>query len=74
MAAALFGLAATIFARMPWYALIPLAAIPLAASLVPLNPRSRFLAAFIYSLPGLVIALATAYWVWQAASASASGY
>ena len=74
MAAALFGLAATIFARMPWYALIPLAAIPLAASLVPLNPRSRFLAAFVFSLPGLVIALATAYWVWQAASASASGY
>ena len=74
LAATLFGLAAVVFARMPWYALIPLATIPLAAGLVPVKPDSRFLKAFVYSLPGIVIALATAFWVWQAGASSASGY
>ena len=74
LAAALFGLAATVFARMPWYALVPLALIPLAARLVPVKPGSRFLAALVYALPGLVIALAVAFWVWQAGGSSSSGY
>jgi len=74
LGAALFGLAATVFARMPWYALIPLALIPLAAGLVSVKPGSRFLAALVYSLPGLVIALAVAFWVWQAGSSNSSGY
>ncbi|UCH41063.1 MAG: hypothetical protein JSU67_05110, partial [Gammaproteobacteria bacterium] len=74
LAATLLGLAAVVFARLPWYALIPLASIPLAASLVTLKPDSRFLAALLYSLPGLIIALATAFWVWQAGASSSSGY
>lgn len=74
LAATLFGLAAVVFARMPWYALIPLASIPLAASLVPVKTDSPFLAALLYSLPGLVIALATAFWVWQAGASNSSGY
>ena len=74
LAATLLGLAAVIFARLPWYALIPLASIPLAAGLVTLKPDSRFLTALLYSLPGLVIALATAFWVWQAGASSSSGY
>jgi hypothetical protein len=74
LSAALIGLAAIIFARLPWYALIPLAAIPLATSLVPVKPDARFLSALINSLPGLVIALAVSYWVWQAGSSNSSGY
>ena len=74
LAATLFGLAAVVFARLPWYALIPLASIPLAVSLVPVKPDSRFLAALLYSLPGLIIASATAFWVWQAGASSSSGY
>lgn len=72
--AVLIGLAATLFARLPWYALIPLAAIPLATSLVPFKSESRFPAALVNSLPGLIIALVTAFWVWQAGSSSTSGY
>ena len=72
--AVLIGLAASLFARLPWYALIPLAAIPLAAGLVPVKIESRFLSALLYTLPGLAIALATAYWVWQAGSSGSSGY
>jgi hypothetical protein len=72
--AVLIGLAATVFARLPWYALVPLAAIPLAASLVPFKFESRFLTALVHSLPGLVIAAATALWVWQAGSSGSSGY
>ncbi len=74
LSAALIGLAAVIFARLPWYALIPLAAIPLATSLVPVKPDARFLSALVNSLPGLIIALAVSYWVWQAGSSSSSGY
>ena len=74
MPAVTIGLAAAIFARLPWYALAPLAAIPLATSLVPYRSESRFIAALANSLPGLLIAGATALWVWQASSSSASGY
>ena len=74
LSAALIGLAAIIFARLPWYALIPLAAIPLATSLVPVKPDARFLSALVNSLPGLIIALAVSYWVWQAGSSNSSGY
>jgi len=74
LSAALIGLAAIIFARLPWYALIPLAAIPLATSLVPVKPDARFLSALVNSLPGFIIALAVAYWVWQAGSSNSSGY
>jgi len=73
LAPALLGMAAVIFARLPWYALIPLAAIPLAVSLVPLKIESRFPRAVLASLPGLVIAIAVALWVWQT-SGSDSGY
>jgi hypothetical protein len=72
--AAMIGLAASLFARLPWYALIPLATIPLAVSLVPLRPESRFLKALVYTLPGLAVALGTAFWVWQAGSSGSSGY
>jgi hypothetical protein len=74
LSAALIGIAAVIFARLPWYALIPLAAIPLATSLIPVKFESRFLNALLSSLPGLVIALGVAFWVWQASSSNSSGY
>lgn len=74
LAAASFGLAAAVFARMPWVALIPLALIPLAVGLIPVKPGSRFLAALVYTVPGLVIALAVAFWVWQSGASSSSGY
>jgi hypothetical protein len=74
MPAVTIGLAAVIFARLPWYALAPLAAIPLATSLLPYQSESRFMNALVSSLPGLLITGATAFWVWQAGSSSASGY
>jgi len=74
LAASLLGLAAVIFARLPWYALIPLAAIPLATSLVPVKPATRFFRALLNSMPGLIIALSTAVWVWQAGNSNSSGY
>jgi len=64
----LIGLAANLFARLPWQALVPLALIPLAVSLVPDKFESRFARAALASLPGLVIALAVAFWVWQTSS------
>lgn len=73
LAPLLLGVASVLFARLPWYALIPLALIPLAVSLVPVRFESRLLRALLASLPGLVIALAVAYWVWQSGS-SGSGY
>ncbi|MCP4388237.1 MAG: hypothetical protein GY802_08075 [Gammaproteobacteria bacterium] len=74
LSAALIGLAAVIFARLPWYALIPLSAIPFATSLVPVKSDARFLNALLNSLPGLFIALAVSFWVWQAGSSNSSGY
>lgn len=73
LAAVLLGLAAVILARLPWYALIPLASIPLVTSFVPKIPGNRFSQALVTSLPGLCIALAVAIWVWQTGS-SDSGY
>ena len=73
LAPVMLGLAAVIFARLPWYALIPLAAIPLTVSLVPLKHDSRFLRALLATLPGLAIAIAVALLVWQAGG-SDSGY
>ena len=73
IAPALLGVAAVIFARLPWYALIPLTAIPLVVSLIPQKVESRLLRAILSSLPGLVIALAVAFYVWQTGS-SGSGY
>ena len=73
LAPVLLGIAAVIFARLPWYALIPLAAIPLTVSLVPLKHDSRLLRALLATLPGLAIAIAVALLVWQAGG-SDSGY
>ena len=73
LAAALLGLAAVIFAQLPWYTLIPLAAIPLVTSFVPKISETRFTQALVSSLPGLFIALAVSFWVWQMGSSS-SGY
>jgi hypothetical protein len=73
LAPLLLGVASVLFARLPWYALIPLALIPLAVSLVPDRAESRFLRALLASLPGLVIALGVAFWVWKS-SGPASGY
>ncbi len=73
LAPLLLGSAGVIFARLPWYALIPLALIPLLVGLVSVNSASRFLRALLTSLPGLVVALAVAFWIWQS-SASDSGY
>lgn len=73
LAPLLLGLAAVIFARLPWYALLALGVIPLAVSLLPLKPDSRFLSALLSSLPGLVIAIAVGFWIWQTGS-SDSGY
>ena len=73
LAPSLLGLASVLFARLSWYALIPLALIPLATSLIPQKSGSRFVRALLASLPGLLIALAVAFWVWQT-SASDSGY
>ncbi|MDC1288119.1 hypothetical protein N8198_09555, partial [Gammaproteobacteria bacterium] len=65
LAPALLGVAAVIFARLPWYALIPLASIPFAISLVPQKTESRFLRALLTSLPGLVIAVGVAFYIWR---------
>lgn len=73
LAAALLGLAAVIFARMPWHALIPLAAIPFVTGFVPKVSDTRFTNALVTSLPGLLIASAVSFWVWQMGSSS-SGY
>ena len=73
IAPALLGIAAVIFARLPWYALIPLASIPLMVNLMPLKTDSRFVHALLASLPGLVIAVAVAFYIWQTGS-SDSGY
>jgi len=73
LAAGLLGLAAVILAKVPWYALVPLATIPVATRLVPSVSGNRFLKALTGSLPGIVIALATAAWVWRSTS-TASGY
>ena len=73
MAPALLGVAAVIFARRPWYALIPLTSIPLVVSLVPQKSKSRFVRALLSSLPGLIIALAVAFYIWKIGN-SASGY
>lgn len=73
LAPSLFGLAAVVFASLPWYALIPLASIPLVAKIMPGKPDSRFLAGLAGSLPGLMIAFAVAFWVWQTGNSS-SGY
>ena len=73
IAPALLGLAAVVFARLPWYALIPLALIPVVTRFVPVRSGSRFLNALLCSLPGLLIAVAIAFWVWQSGS-SESGY
>lgn len=73
LAPALLGVAAVVFARLPWYALIPLAAIPFTVSQVPLKTESRFLRAMLASLPAIVIAVAVALWIWQS-SGSESGY
>lgn len=73
LASALLGLAAVIFARLPWYTLIPLASIPLVTGLVPKTSDIRFINALVTSLPGLFIALAVSFWVWQMGS-SGSGY
>jgi len=73
LAPLLLGLAAVMFARLPWYALLALAAIPLAVSLLPLKSESRFLSALLSSLPGLFIAVAVGFWVWQTSNSS-SGY
>lgn len=73
LAPLLLGLAAVMFARLPWHALLALAAIPLAVSLLPQKSDSRFLSALLSSLPGLVIAVAVGYWIWQTGS-SDSGY
>ncbi|MCP4983653.1 MAG: hypothetical protein GY935_24510 [Gammaproteobacteria bacterium] len=73
LAPALFGIAAVLLARLPWYALIPLATIPAATSLVPGKIESRFFSALVQSIPGLVIALVVSFWVWQTGS-SDSGY
>jgi hypothetical protein len=73
LSAALLGLAAVIFARLPWYMLIPLASIPLITGFVPKISETRFTHAFISSLAGLIIAVAVSLWVWQMDSSS-SGY
>ena len=73
MASSLLGIAAVMFARLPWYALIPLTSIPFAVNLVPQKSSSRFVNALLASLPGLVIALGVAYDVWHTGS-SGSGY
>jgi len=73
LATALLGLAAVIFASLPWYTLIPLASIPLVTSLVPKKFDSRFVNTLITSLPGLAIGLAVSFWVWKSGSSS-SGY
>jgi len=73
LAAALLGLAAVILARLPWYALVPLASIPLVTSFVPKISENRFIQALTTSLPGLCIALAVTFWVWQTGSSN-SGY
>jgi uncharacterized membrane protein YccC len=45
----------------------------LAVGLVPQKAESRFLRALLASLPGLVIALGVAFYIWQTGS-SGSGY
>jgi hypothetical protein len=73
MAPALLGVAAVMFARLPWYALIPLTSIPWVVSLMPQKSESRFVNALLASLPGLAIALGVAFYVWHTGS-SDSGY
>jgi hypothetical protein len=73
LAPLLLGMAGVLFARLPWYTLIPLALIPLSVSLMPVKFEARFARALLASLPGLVISLAVAFWVWHSSS-PASGY
>ncbi|MCP4469549.1 MAG: hypothetical protein GY815_02495 [Gammaproteobacteria bacterium] len=73
LAPLLLGLAAVVFAQLPWYSLLALAAIPLAVGLLPLKPDSRFVSALLSSLPGLAIAIAVSYWIWQSGNPD-SGY
>ena len=63
LATTLLGLAAVILARLPWYALIPLACIPLVARLIPKLSDTRFVNATVASLPGLLIALIVSFLV-----------
>ena len=72
MAPALLGVAAVMFARLPWYALIPLTSIPWAVSLMPQKSESRFVNALLACLPGLAIALGVAYYVWRNGSSGCS--
>ncbi|MCP4493040.1 MAG: hypothetical protein GY820_37945 [Gammaproteobacteria bacterium] len=73
LAAALLGLAAVIFAQVPWYTLIALATIPLLTRLVPKVAEKRFYIAISTSMPGLLVAVIVSLWVWQSTSSS-GGY
>lgn len=73
LSAALFGLAAVILARLPWYALIPLTSIPLLTRIIPQVSERRFPNTLVTVLPGFLVALAVSFWVWQTGSAT-SGY
>lgn len=71
--AALAGLSAVIFARLPWYALAPLALIPLLARLPLPASRGRFVQGLVLALYTAPATAAAILLAWQA-SASSSSY
>lgn len=71
--AALAGLSAVMFARLPWYALAPLALIPLLARLPLPTNRGRFVQGLVLALYTAPATAAAILLAWQA-SASSSSY
>jgi len=65
--AGLTGCIAALSARLPWYALIPLAAIPLTARLLPLPGNSIRINALVLLMPNLAIAAGSVYFTWRSA-------
>lgn len=66
---ALIGVAAVVYARLPWYSLVPLALIPLSARLPLASERKRIATITLASLYTLPPALAAIFITWRVAGA-----
>jgi len=67
LVAGLTGCIGTLSARLPWYALTILAAIPLAAWLMPLPGKSLRIQSLLISLPVFALAAGAVYVTWHVA-------
>ncbi len=65
--AGLTGCIGTLSARLPWYALPILAAIPLSAWLMPLPGKSLRIQSLLLSLPTFALAAGAVYMTWRVA-------